>query len=107
MLSGEVILTTGTRAYFTPSATDVMLPARSVAIAVIEFAPRASVTPQPMAPPLNVAGRSLHLTPARPARSSATLPVAATVALSSAAPPTGEANGNSAAVRSVLTPANT
>src|SRR3989442_858030 len=79
MLSGEVIRTTGTRAYFTPSATDVMLPARSVAIAVIEFAPRASVTPQPMVPPLNVAGRSLHVTPARPGRSSATVLVAAAV----------------------------
>src|SRR2546428_633772 len=98
MLSGEVILTTGTRAYFTPSATDVMLPARSVAIAVIEFAPRASVTPQPMVPPLNVAGRSLHVTPARPERSSVTVPVADTVTVSSVAPSTGEVKANADAV---------
>src|SRR2546427_13281454 len=107
MLSGEVILTTGTRAYFTPSATDVMLPARSVAIAVIEFAPRASVTPQPRLPALNVAGTPLHVTPARPERSSVTVPVADTVAVSSVAPSTGEVKANAGAVRSMLTLANT
>src|SRR2546426_208101 len=60
MLSGEVIRTTGTRAHFTPSPTVVMLPAGSVAIAVLQVAPVAMPAPGSEQSKCTVTGLLFH-----------------------------------------------
>src|SRR5438552_1027182 len=103
MFWGDVIFTTGTRAYFTPCAIDVELPARSVAMTAIEFCPRFSTTSQAIVPPLTVAGAPLHVTPARPERASETEPLADAVGVSRVTPSAGSSKARVGAVRSMLT----
>ena len=69
-----MIVTIGARVYVRERLDVLVLPATSVAIALIEFAPGVNVTPQVKLAPFTLAGTPLQVTLARPESASATVP---------------------------------
>src|SRR5712691_9662729 len=98
------MVTLGTRTYLNESAaTTLVLPASSLASAVIAFVPGVNVTRQSTCVPATVAGTSLHVTPATPESASATIPLMTASEVNSVLPLAGDVIVKLGGVLSMLT----